>query len=83
MSQSIESGGIALGRNAATPGKHVESNSLPKQKVSSFTPDSRDVLDGLERPPFFHVPFHPVDNVNTIASTMNTKCDRSTHSQPS
>jgi hypothetical protein len=79
----MSGGEIALGRDAATPSKHVESNSLSEQKVPSSSPYGRDVLDGLERLPLFYVPFHPVQGVNTTIWDMNAESGFDTHSQPS
>lgn len=50
---------LALCRDAATPGEHVESNSLSKQKMPGFPPYGRNVLNGLERLSFLYMPFHP------------------------
>lgn len=83
VSRLIDSGGIALCRNAATSGKHIESDSLPKQKVPGSPPYGSDVLDGLERVPFFHMPFHPAHDVNTITRNAKSDLKTTTHSQPS
>jgi hypothetical protein len=49
----------ALCGDAATPGEHIQSDSLSKQDMPGFPSDGSDMFDGLERVPFSHMPLDP------------------------
>lgn len=81
MARKREREGDVLGSNSTAAGEHIESDTFAEEEMPCFTPDGRNMLNGLKRLALAHVPFDSssVHMPSRVPNCIYSTDARSTH----